>query len=825
MGVDRSQQSASRSTRHLPKLVRGADSRRTVIAANVKRWRPAVSFWPVVSVVLFQAWHLRNELRPVSYPNDSSVHLAYVDWAADRLAHGQSPLDGIFTDLGLGFPIFQHYQVLSHLLTAPAAWLFGAASTYALGLYLLMVLWPVCVYGAARLFGLDRAIAASAAVVAPFVMSTPGYGFELSSYSWGGLGMWSQAWGMWLFALGAACAWRAIARRGSLALASALVGALLATHLLTGVALMAAVAVWPLLGPAPRRPKVARTAVVLASGALTSAWLLVPALVDHSGTAFSNPEDTHWSDSYGHRQVLGWLVSGVLFDTGRLPILTVLGAVGLAVALHRVVRHHATADQMRALLGLFAVSLVLFCGSSLIGPIVDRLPAREVLFLHRMIVGVHFAGILLAGLGAAAAARWLTALIAKLVDAVRRVRSEQLADGTEPVRPAWSAAVVAGMAAVIIAAAAARRVRNVVARLAYAARQVSSYRSPTALVAGLTHAARRARTRPSGGSAELRQPAWSAAVVGVVAVVALAPAWTQLASYLDEQTDWVDGQRQADATDGKDFAALAQWAASQGGRVYAGSPNDWGKEYRIGHVSGYIQLLAQRAPGFGFSGRVPSLSEQYEAGFDADSLIQAEVFDVRWQIRPDGINGPPGATLADTRGRHNLWQVDTTGALRLADASPALTPEPDAARAETYGFLTSQMPLDGIYPFLALAGEATPRPTPGRGTQLDGPPGTLAYTHADANGARYRTAADLRRPAVLVAKTSAHPRWSAEIDGQSVPTQAVAPGLLAVQLPPGRHQVELVHRGFPITVRLALVGAGLAGVAGAAILDRRRLLR
>ena len=60
----------------------------------------------------------------------------------DRLAAGDSPLDGIFTPLGLGFPLFQHYQVLPYLLTAPFAPVFGVQDAYVGVLYLLLVLWP-----------------------------------------------------------------------------------------------------------------------------------------------------------------------------------------------------------------------------------------------------------------------------------------------------------------------------------------------------------------------------------------------------------------------------------------------------------------------------------------------------------------------------------------------------------------------------------------------------------------------------------------------------------------------------------------------------------
>ena len=65
---------------------------------------------------------------------------------------------------------------------------------------------------AARLFGLGNLVAGAAAVLSPLLASVPGYGFEHGSYTWRGLGVWSQLWGMWLIPLALALTWRAVAR-------------------------------------------------------------------------------------------------------------------------------------------------------------------------------------------------------------------------------------------------------------------------------------------------------------------------------------------------------------------------------------------------------------------------------------------------------------------------------------------------------------------------------------------------------------------------------------------------------------------------------------
>jgi hypothetical protein len=253
--------------------------------------------------------------------------------------------------------------------------------------------------------GFSRGVAAGAAVAAPFVMSVPGYGFELGSYVWRGSGMWTQVWGMWFFALALGLAWRAIFRSGSLALAALLLAATLTSHVLTGLLALAIVAAWGVLAwvAPPARPagaaggpdpgRLLRAAAVAGGGLLASAWLLVPSVIDRRATYFDNPPGTAWSDSFGVRQVLSWLWRGELFDRGRWPVLTGLGAVGLVVLVRCAVGRSAEPgvaelpagpvrsrravrpgdDSARAVLVLFGVSLVLFFGASVVGPVIDRL--------------------------------------------------------------------------------------------------------------------------------------------------------------------------------------------------------------------------------------------------------------------------------------------------------------------------------------------------------------------------------------------------------------------------------------------------------------------
>jgi hypothetical protein len=119
---------------------------------------------------------------------------------------------------------------------------------------------------------------------------------------------------------------------------------------------------------------------------------------------------TFWVDSYGPVKVLGWLFRGEMFDFTRVPIVSLLLLVGGIVSLLRTPK----SETARAPIALFVLSLLLYCGRGVVGPLIDLLPAGNRILLPRYVIGVHYAGLLLAGVGAV----WL---FRTLVEGARRV--------------------------------------------------------------------------------------------------------------------------------------------------------------------------------------------------------------------------------------------------------------------------------------------------------------------------------------------------------------------------------------------------------------------
>ena len=368
--------------------------------------RPATTWarWGPLAVVAlacaFGLVTLHGETRPAPNLNDSAFHLQMVRWADRQIGEGRVPLDGWYPYLSLGSAHFHHYQSLPHTLTAYAARITGASdqTTYLWILYLLLALWPIAVYCAATLLGWDRWTAAASAAISPLIVSAPGYGYEQGSYVWRGYGVYSQLWAMWLLPLAWALTWRAVRRGSQFAVAAAALALTIACHFITGYLALLTVGVWVIVLGGGWLRRIGRAALVAGGSLLVASWVLVPLIADTKWTTQSEYyKGTFYNDSYGARKVLGWLFSGRLFDDGRFPIITLLFYVGVILCIARARRDL----RARALLGAFALSLLLFFGRPTLGPLLDVLPGFRDVQIHRFIVGVHLAGIFLAGVGIA----------------------------------------------------------------------------------------------------------------------------------------------------------------------------------------------------------------------------------------------------------------------------------------------------------------------------------------------------------------------------------------------------------------------------------------
>ncbi len=388
------------------------------------RLAQALPFLLVAAACLFNLLAYASELL-VRAPslNDDVFHLGLAQRMDAAWEAGGNPLDTWVGYWGQGFPVLRYYQHLPHFTAVLVHRLSGGSlslpAAYDGLRVLLLAILPLSFYLGARRLGAARLAAACVALCVPLLAADTTVrhflGFQPRSFLWSGPGLFPQLFAMVLFPLALGSAVRtALAGRGY-APAIAWLAATWLSHLVLGYT-ACLLGLLVLLHPEAggQRLKVtSRLAAIYLGTAVVAAYLLLPTLLESQWLSRSAWEPAEYWDSYGAPRVLAALVTGGLLDGNRLPVLTMLAAIGAAFAAWSWLDRSRQDRGFASLaLGIFVLGLLLFFGRPTWGRLLEVLPFSGSLPLHRFICAVQVGGILLAGFA-----------LARLADAIGWSRS------------------------------------------------------------------------------------------------------------------------------------------------------------------------------------------------------------------------------------------------------------------------------------------------------------------------------------------------------------------------------------------------------------------
>jgi hypothetical protein len=692
----------------------------------------------VLAVILVNIWRLRATQLAVSYLDDAAVHEQMVRYATSSWSAGRLPLSGWYPYLNLGSPQFLHYQSLGAMVTGLVGLAVGGDVAFRWSLLLLVGCWPVVIYLSARIMGLGRWAAVAAAAVTPLVASVPAAGYEPGAYLWVGYGLWAQLCGSWALPFAWATTWRATTDRRFVLPAGVCVAATVTLHYETGYLAVMAVIVFPFLAFYELRRRVLRAALVLLTAVLLAAWTIVPLLVYAKWAAINQAlQGGPLENGYGAHQVLSWLVNGGVFDGTGLPVVTIVVAVGALAAIIRWIPEPAG----RALLVIGLLSLILCFGRTTFGAAVDIVPASHDVFFRRFMMGTQLAGIYLAGVGITSAGRLLMAGLAAL-----RPSGE-----TTNVAPA-------PVASTTLPAAPARRWG----------------RQPTP-----------------------KQRLIAVVVTVVVAGAVLVPAIHQAYHLGRRNSHAIAVQRTEEHEEDPQIGALISYVKSHGdGRVYAGSPDNWGTNFTVGSVQVYKYLAGRDVDQVGFTLRTAALMSQPEFRFDDVNPSDYVLFGIRYLILPTGMAPPVPARSVMVRSLFHLWVIPANSYVSVVDTVGTLTADRGDVGTQSIPYLDGGQ--FGAHQDLTVAwdGSAAADLTQPGGNPPFAPPGTVVGEQPALAAGRLTTTVRLRRRAVVVLSASYDPGWHATVDGRPASTEMLAPAVVGVVVGPGTHRVVFVYDGY-----------------------------
>jgi hypothetical protein len=308
------------------------------------------------------------------------------------------------------------------------------------------------------------------------------------------------------------------------------------------------------------------------------------------------------------------------------------------------------------------------------------------------------------------------------------------------------------------------------------------------------------------GEARGRVRTVSGALAVCAMVVAMSPAITQRVRFAEMERDVVGEQQRAEVDDRRDMRELLAIASARGpGRIYGGMNRLQVDAFTLGRVPFYMAFLGEDADGIGFTRPTWSILSDIESGFDDGDARQFAVFGVRYVIAPPGVRPRVPAARIASRGCCDLWQVGDVGYLRFATATRTEQVDRltllDAARR---WFSSEDFDRNLVWT-LDYAGPGAPEPvaTP-IGAAAPEPLGVVLEQTVDLADGRVDASVEVRSQSLLVLSATFDPGWRVTVDDAPARLQMVTPGVVAVPLEPGRHDVRFRWKGFPSYWLLAL---------------------
>ncbi len=306
-------------------------------------------------------------------------------------------------------------------------------------------------------------------------------------------------------------------------------------------------------------------------------------------------------------------------------------------------------------------------------------------------------------------------------------------------------------------------------------------------------------------------------------LIGLAPAWWNISKFdLHNRTN-VSLQARSDTQEAPQIDHLLDYVrAHPRGRVYAGSPTNWGADFTVGAVPVFKYLESKDVDEVGYTLRTASLMTDPEYFFDDINPGDYPLFGVGYLIIPESMSPPVSASKVGCSGQYCLWSLPQGGYIHVYDTTGVLEATRADVGTQSESLLESALPNEDRDLTVAFNGSKAATPTAPDANELIGAPGHVVIQSANLANGQARAVVSTKRRATVVLSASYDPGWTATVDGHPAPTVMVAPALVGVVVGAGVHRVAFSYAGFgSYNALFALTFIVLVGLAVGPWLWRR----
>jgi hypothetical protein len=323
-----------------------------------------------------------------------------------------------------------------------------------------------------------------------------------------------------------------------------------------------------------------------------------------------------------------------------------------------------------------------------------------------------------------------------------------------------------------------------------------------------------------------RRRAWYLFVPAAITVLVMAPVYHERREYLQLNVDLMEYNSGAFSNEQPLIDAVEkELHAAPPGRVYAGLPARWGKDYRVASVPVSHVLFQDGFDMIGYFYYPFSLNADIIGSLDEGRAEHYNLFNIRYVVAPPEQTFDPTIVkpYADF-GKFKIYQVATSGYFDLVSSDVTFEGTKGEHFDAALWWLGSPLPEAKQHPTILFHGGEPHGAGP---YSLASAPAVLGNMTFDAGAPRgkvlseriemnsYIADVQVSRTSMLMLKETFHPGWHVTIDGRDADPVMLMPSYIGVELTPGLHHVRFQYR--PPRSRFPLLLLGVFALPAVAI--------
>lgn len=338
----------------------------------------------------------------------------------------------------------------------------------------------------------------------------------------------------------------------------------------------------------------------------------------------------------------------------------------------------------------------------------------------------------------------------------------------------------------------------------------------------------------------------------IILIILLAlPVYQGTNKYLGPNKQWIRESNARFDRDWVDFEKIIQEITRQPpGRIYAGRPGNWGKDFKVGPTPVYMALSVRGLATSGFLPETWSLNSDPEQFFNEQWPQHYNLFNIRYLVTPLDHQIPDFAQEIGSFGNYRLSQVETSGYFDLGYSNLAVLAQKENILNIIHLWMISNSVKQKQFPTLVLKGSsgltnqikmidevnyevlgqkynlfANPVFTQAQAFKIN-PKGKVLQEKVEFQ--KYEAMIEIDKDCqscLVVFKMTYHPNWQTKIDHQPAEKLMVFPSLMAARIPPGMHHVSFEYQ--PSSIKLLLLASGALALIAFSLFQKqlRRQIR